>query len=349
MKAKTFLLKIFLLFSIPIFPLAIVSAQQRQQRALNQTSPRTAQKSAPADPLLAALPTSDAVMLVNLTRLLNDALPRIYAGDPAKLAKVNAEIDGFRARTGIDPRSFERVAVGARFVNTPSGASKIETVALAHGKFNAGTMLAAGRLAAKGKYREEQHQGRSIYIFTIENQTKLLGLFPARLGEVAVAEIDANTLALGTPSRVRAALIAQQGTGRVDGELVALATRNGNALIGFGGTVPDISSMNVLGNDEVSRAIAAVRQFYGSIDTTAQGFEMLLTARSQSAEQAKYLGDTLAAIKQIGGAMASQLPGNRGRLAQVALGNLNITTRGNEVQLQLQLPQAEVGNLVREL
>lgn len=341
--------KLFLLFSIPILFIVIVSAQQRQQRVVSQTSPRTPQKGAPVDPLLAALPTSDAVMLVNVPRLLNDALPRIYAGDPAKLAKVNAEIDGFRARTGIDPRSFERVAVGARFVSTPSGASKLETVALARGKFNAGAMVAAGRLAAKGKYREEQHQGRPIYIFTIENQTRLLGLLPARLGEVAVAEIDANTLALGTPSRVRAALSAHQGTGRVDGELVALATRNSNALIGFGGTMPDLSSMNILGNDEISRAVAAVRQFYGSIDTTAQGFEMLLTARSQSAEQAKYLGDTIAAIKQIGSAMASQLPGSRGRLAQVALGNLNVTTQGNEVQLQLQLPQSEVGNLVREL
>ncbi|CDM64246.1 hypothetical protein [Pyrinomonas methylaliphatogenes] len=330
---------------IAFFPLCLISLLLSPVGSAQRSA-----SSSVSDPLLAALPASDAIMFVDAQRLLNEALPRLYANDTAKLNQINSELDQFKSRTGIDPRSFERIAIGANFTSAPSGATKVEPAVLARGRFNAGAMIAAGRIAAKGKYREERYGGRSIYIFTPDEQVKLLGLLPAKLGEIAVTEFDAHTLALGTPARVRALLDAQKGRNRVNNDLVALAARNANAIIGFGGTVPPaIFDADIMGNDEVANAIRAVKQFYGSISTTARGFELLLTARSQSPENAKYLGDTIVAVKQIGGALASQLPGNRGRLAQIALNNLSIATQGDEVLLRLELAQTEMAELMRGL
>ena len=78
---------------------------------------------------LSYLPASDAIALIDVRRLLNQTLPRILAQDPAKLAQANAEVEKFKARTGIDPRSFDRVVLGTRYVYPSPNVTKLETVA----------------------------------------------------------------------------------------------------------------------------------------------------------------------------------------------------------------------------
>jgi hypothetical protein len=127
-----------------------------------------AQKSSPqpkpTPSLFAALPQSDAVGIVNVRQLLDQAVPKIFAESPAKLAEINGEIEKFKTKTGIDPRSFDQVAFGMRYTYPAEGVAKIESVVLAHGTFNTATFVAAGRIAANGKYREEKYQGRTIYV-----------------------------------------------------------------------------------------------------------------------------------------------------------------------------------------
>src|SRR6185437_17041155 len=58
------------------------------------------------------VPASDAIAVVNVKRMLNETMPMILGSDPAKLAQANAEVDKFKTKTGIDPRSFDRVVFG---------------------------------------------------------------------------------------------------------------------------------------------------------------------------------------------------------------------------------------------
>ena len=98
-----------------------------------------AQTAAPAANAATAplpLPASDAVLTVDLRRLFTEVVPRALASDSARLAQFNADAEQFRARTGIDARSFETLAVGARIVPLPSGATKLDRVtAVARGRF----------------------------------------------------------------------------------------------------------------------------------------------------------------------------------------------------------------------
>lgn len=318
----------------------IVPASQAQtQRAAASTSSAT-------NPL-AALPASDVAMFIDMQRLLNDALPRVFSGAPARIAQINTEIDNFKRRTGIDPRSFDRVAVGMRFTTPSAGITKAETVMVAHGSFNAGVLVAAGRLAAKGKYQEEKYKGANIYTFVLNEQIRMLGLLNMRVSTLAVTALDANTLALGNPSSVRAAIDAAKGGGRVNPELVGLATRTPNAIIGFGANLtPAVTGNLNLGDEEMTRNIASIRQAYGAISTTETGFNVMTAARTANAEQAQQLNDTLAALKQFGGMMVGQLPGAKGKLARSALDSLRITTQANELQITLVIPQTEITSLM---
>jgi len=312
-----------------------------------QTRSRTAAPAPTAPNLMASLPESDAVAQVKLRQLLNEAMPRILANSPARLSEVNASIDRFKDRTGLDPRMFQQIALGVRFTYPSEGVTKGQTVALANGSFSAAAMMAAGRVASNGKYREEKYRDKTIYIFTLDENIKLLGVFDFRINELAAAPLDTNTLALGNPEGVRSAIDAARLRKRANAELIALASRDPNAMIGFGSNMSERLINNLdIGNAPIASDLKSLRQVYGSVATTPTDLQLFLGARAVNASAARSLGDTLEGLKQFGGLMVGRLSGAKGVLAKSALANLQIVADANELQLRTSVAQSEIGPLL---
>ncbi|HEU4511308.1 MAG TPA: hypothetical protein VFR78_23975 [Pyrinomonadaceae bacterium] len=307
-----------------------------------------ARANAPVAPnLMSSLPESDAVAHIRVKQLLNDAMPRILAGNPAKLNEANAQLDKFKERTGLDPRMFQQIALGVRFTHPVEGVTRAQTVALANGSFSPAAMVAAGRVASNGKYREEKYKNKTIYVFTLDEHIRLLGMFNFRLSEFAAAPLDNNTLALGDPAGVRAAIDVSGATTNANTELIALASRDPNAIIGFGGNMSDQLVDNLdIGNAPIIGELKNLRQVYGSVTTTDRDLQLFLGARAVNASAAKNLGDTLEGIKQFGALMVGRLSGAKGVLAKSALANMTITAAADELQIRTSVAQAEVGPLL---
>ena len=325
--------------------LAIVILAVCSSQALAQTRNRN---NAPAPTgLLASLPESDAVAQIKLRQLLSDAMPRILASNPARLAEANASIESFKTRTGLDPRMFEQIALGVRFTFPSEGVTKTQTVALANGTFSPAAMVAAGRVASNGAYREEKYQGKTIYIFKLDETIRLFGMFNFRIDELAAAPIDANVLALGDPAGVHAAIDATSSRKRANAELIALANRDPNALIGFGSNLSEQLIRNVdFGNAPIAADLSKLKQVYGSVGSTEKDLELFLAARAVNAEAAKNLGDTIEGLKQFGALFVGRMSGAKGVLAKSALANMKIVTATNEIQIRTAVPQADVGPLM---
>ncbi len=297
---------------------------------------------------LSRLPTSDAVALVKVRRVLDEALPKLFADNSAKLAEVNHQIEEFKTRTGIDPRLFDEMALGMTYSYPSEGVTKVNTLAIANGNFSADALVAAGRTAANGKYREQKYQGRVVYIFTLDEQIKLLGLMNVTVRELAVCPLDGNTLALGDYRNVCRAVDAIKGSGRANGELIALASQDPTAVVGFGGNIsPALLSNLRISNDAIAKDLATVRQVYGSLGMTDKDLQMLVAARTVNADSARNLGDTVEGLKALGALFINRLPAAKGALAKSALGNLKITIQGNELQIRTAVAQAEIVPLVR--
>jgi hypothetical protein len=303
---------------------------------------------APAVPtLMSSLPQSDAVAQVKVKQLLSEAMPRILAGNPAKLSEVNASLDRFKDRTGLDPRMFNQVALGVRFTYPSEGVTKVQTVALADGTFSAAAMVAAGRVASNGKYREEKYHDKTIYIFTLDENIRLLGLFDVRIGELAATPLDTNTLAIGDPAGVRSVIDASRSRKRANAELIALANRDPNAVIGFGSNVTEQFVANLdIGNAPIGTDLRSLRQVYGSVATTETDLQLFVAARAVNAEAAKNFGDTLEGLKMFGAMFVGRLSGAKGVLAKSALSNMKIVAAANELQIRTSVAQAEVGPLL---
>ena len=300
----------------------------------------------PAD-ILSYLPVSDGIALIDVRRLLNETMPLILAGDPAKLAQANAEMDKFKTRTGVDPRAFDRVVLSMRYTYPSPKVTKLETVALARGTFDAKALAAAARIAAKGKYREEKYRGATILIITINDQMKLFGVWDIRVNDLAVCALDPNSLAIGTLTNVRAAIDAGK-KGRAAADLAALATRDPKAVIGFGANVPAelMASLNV-GNDAIAKDVNSIRQVYGSIGSTETDVSLMMVARTDSAEAANNLNDTVTGLKQLSGLFIGKMAPARKALAQSALDNLKITTRGTELEIRTQVAAANLASVIK--
>jgi len=294
------------------------------------------------------LPPSDGIALVDVKRLLTETVPRILAGDPAKLIQANAELEKFKTRTGIDLRAFDRVVVGARYTYPSAKVTKLETVAIAHGTFNANTITAAAHNAAKGNYREEKYRGATIMIVGINDQMKLLGLWDIKLNDLAICVLDANSLAIGSLSTVRAAVDVGPKGNRVNSDLLSLASRDPRAVIGVGGNLPSALMANLnLGNDTIAKDVGSIKQVYGSIGSTDTDVSLVLVARTESAEAASNVNDTVTGLKQLGGLFIGRLAPDRKALAQSALDNLKITTRGTEVEIKTQVAAANLASVIK--
>jgi hypothetical protein len=306
----------------------------------------TSAKAAPS--LMSSLPPSDAVAVINVGRLLNEAIPKMLADNPGKLAEVTSELVKFKTQTGLDPHSFEKIAVGLSYKYPRDGVTKVSSVALARGSFNAGAMVAAGRLATNGKYAEQKYQGKTIYLFSLDRQIRLLGLWDMKVRDLAVTALDGNTLALGDLDAVRGAIDATRTGKHPTAELLALASRDPNAIVGFGGNVsPKLLENLSLSNDTIARELTAVRQLYGTVGMNSADLEIMLTARTVDTYSAKNLGDTLEGLKQLGGLFINRMTGARGVLARSALENLKTTTTGNELQVRTAVAQSQVAPLLK--
>lgn len=337
-------------FLLPALAAAVLLAAS-PTGVLAQNNRARTPAAAPAAQALPALPAADAVMLVELRRLLSEAIPRALASDTAKLAEVNADIDAFKTKTGIDPRAFDTLAATSRFVILGSGRMKlVDTVAVARGTFDTGAIVSAGRASAKGAHREQKHAGKTVHVFTLNEQVRLFGLLNTRVGELGVADLGGGLLAVGDPAGVRAAIDAAQGRGAMRAADLAVLTqpRGAATLVAFGGKVPAEALKGIdVGMPEVSRSVASIREFYGSLATTEGGFGMQTTLRTTSAADAKSLGETIGALKQLAPLFLGRLSGDRQRLARNAVESLQVSAQGNEVRLGLEIAQGDITTLVR--
>ena len=309
-----------------------------------------AQTSRPASQpeALKFLPPSDAIVIVKVRRLLNEALPRVVASDPAKLAQINADMAKFKTRTGIDPGWFERVVLGMRYTYPSPNITKVQTVAIASGAFDAKALTTAVRAAAAGKYREEKYRGATISILDLNDQIKLAGLWDVKVNQLAICILDGDTLALGSLESVRAAIAAGRAGARSNLELAALASRDPNALVGFGGNVTRALLVNLhVGTDAVAKDVGSIKQIYGSIGNTKTNLSLLIVARTGSPAEARGVSDTVTGLKQLGAIVIARMQPPKKNLAQNALDNLTIATVGNEVQIRTQLATADLAAFIK--
>ncbi|MDT4966557.1 MAG: hypothetical protein QOJ64_1294 [Acidobacteriota bacterium] len=348
-----------------------------------------------------ALPASDFVIIVDVQRALNDALPTLLSSNPAALAKVNRDLAEFESKTGINPRVFESVAIGGTLRPNARLGRDPGAVVIVSGSFKSDELLATAFEAAKKESQfektEQQYEGKTIFVIrSVRRLTKresnepapaivppagvalvapgptkdstasvrssltiLEGHPSARLGVLytdsdnfAVVALAPNMLAVGSVESVRASIDASLGRNRIDGEMVNLAMENPNTIVGFSGRIPQNSQKTDATNlgIPIANFFASVREFHGSFGLNGSDTESSIAVQLETSEQAREFSQAINSIKGLAsfGVARSIGPDQASRDAIAAvLKGLTIDATGNELRIDLKIPQSSLAPLIR--
>lgn len=304
--------------------------------------------------LAGLLPASDMVVTLDAQRLFNQAMPQILSANQEKLADINRKIDDLKNKTGLDARQFEQVAIGLATKQISAKDVEFEPFVLARGSFNSGALVAVAKMASGGKYREEKIGNRTIYVFTakefvdknLPNKNnsyfdKLFEKVTKSLDrEVAVTTFDEKTLAFGTPARVREAFEKKT---RVGNDVLGLAYRNPNAVVSFGGKMPNgMSAFLPFENDELGKNLDAIRQMSGALNVENKNAAVSIMAKTLKDEQAQGLKETVEGLQMLGKVFLGNSKSADKQVYARMIENAKISRTGSEVLFDLQVPQSDI-------
>lgn len=308
--------------------------------------------------LVPMLPASDGIVTLDAKRLSTEGLPRILEANSTLLTRVNDAIQEIQTKTGIDLRKFDEVAFGLKINPTAKKSVHMDGVALVSGDINAAAMIAVAKLASNGAYREEKVAGRMVYVFTVKdvankaattaNPGATAGMIDHAVHQMttsmAVAAYDSNVLVIGDFDLVRQTLTANT---HPSAELTSLLNRNPSAIMNFAVKTPaGLDGMLPLGNDELGKNLRSIQYISGAMDVTAAGASLSVAARTAQADQANGLKATLDGLQMMGTAIlgGSNKPANQ--VYSRMLKSAKFGQTGNEVTLDLLVPQADIDALI---
>lgn len=313
--------------------------------------------------LVGNLPASDGAMTLNVSRLVNEALPQTLSGNQKMLGDILGGIDRLKEKTGVDLRQFETVAVGVASKKSAAGELDFAPVVLARGTFSAISFITLGKIAANSKYREERIGARTVYIFSPKQFLKsapksakpavkkgsaieraIERMFDGLENELAVTAFDNNTLAIGTPARIRETLGT---TPRIGGEVLDLISRKPNAVMNFGMKLPGgLSSFIKLDNDELGKNLDAIRFLGTSVDVSDGNALAAVIAKTATPEQAKGLQEILDTFQRFGKSFIGSTKINGKEIYARLIENARVGQSGNEVTLDVSIAQADLYTLI---
>jgi hypothetical protein len=348
---------------------------------LSGASIAAAQSGTDARQALTRFPESQAVLYLNANRIVNVAMPRVMPA--AEYQKMLAETK----KGGVDVRGLDYAILGVRFApGAPAGAMP-EVAAMVRGDFNAYALLMLARAAAgdKAKVREETHNSKPLLILEMPKKTGGTGQgtgqgtgdgtgeaagdsdqtagpqtsgSPLPFPELAAVALDANTLVVGVPSYVRAAIDAESGGGGLKAEMVELASRDPFALMSLTADLPEnmpeyLQKLGVNANDEVRRMIGWLKSLSLSAGMDDRNFTTKVAVLTSAPEQASTLDGMLQFALTAGEAalsseVAKKKNASQQRAALNALKSLTHTTQGSTLEIGMSVPQATVAEMIRK-
>jgi hypothetical protein len=312
----------------------------------------TASLSTPASQIagsLANLPEADTVVYINPQRILNEAVPKLM---PAKdVEEMRKGFEAVKAQAGVDLTKIEYIVIAVRFKKPTADLNfqPPDFLAVASGDFNADSLLGLARMAAQGKLRDEKYGTKTLGLMTIDPLVKMAEQNPLlkSFTEVGIVSLNGNTIAVGTPGYLRAAVDAGEGKDRISAQTLNSLVRDPNALISLAGAPwhSFAKSFGMLGTEttpRTPRCDSKLGDFYLALTMDATNFMLRGVSNADNPDTAKIISRLYSNLL----AYATQsIPD---ATAKSLMSNIAITAEGDEVLVRADVPQKTIIELIQQ-
>ena len=298
--------------------------------------------------VLANLPEADTLVFINPRRIINEVAPRVLSEkDLEGMRKTFADINQF---AGVDPAKVDLIVVAVRF-RKPTADLKFvppEFMAVTSGDFSSESLMNLARMASEGKLRDEKYGSKTLSLMTIDPIAKEAEKNPflKSFAEVGVVPLTANSLAVGSPNYLRAAIDAADGTGRISAESLTSLLRDPTVLASAAGSPwgSFAKSFGILGTETTPRAPKGdsnLGNFYVALTMDATNFMLRGAMGADNPDTAMIMNNLVSGFLR---QASSFIPDKTG---QSVMSSLQLTAKDNEVVLSADLPQQMVIDFIK--
>ena len=298
---------------------------------------------------LASLPEADTLIYINPQRILNEVVPKFM---PAKdVEGMRKGFEEVRKNAGIDPTKIDYIVIAVRFKKPTADLNfqPPEFMAIASGDFSADSLLVLARMASGGKLRDGKYGTKTLGLMTIDPVVKMAEQNPLlkSFTEVGIVSLSANTIAVGTPGYLRAAIDAGDGKDRISAETLNSLVRDPNALLSIAGTpwhsfAKGFGMLGTETNARAPRCESKIGDFYVALTMDATNFMLRGISNADNPDTAKIIS------RLYSGLLAYATQSIPDATAKSLLKNITITADGDDVRLSADIPQQMVVELIQQ-
>jgi hypothetical protein len=290
--------------------------------------------------LLSALPDGNAVLLIDVQRVISSPLWNMLAAQE-KFRSAFEKMQSELSEVGLSLNDVQTVAVSFSNSDTNNPAIAVS------GKFNQSALLARLRADARVKLTSETYKGIEVFkVESVESKQPPTGKH-TRDNNSSFAFIDAGTAVAGTPASVRASIDVKTGSrpgvaqnARLNEGLAA----SGGAAVRFALEMTS-SLASKLPTGQMGD-FSSIKLIFGGVDVTT-GIDLNATLRNDTAEHARTLTSQLNGLLDMArGFLGASKDAKMASLVE-ALKSVTITGNDIDVRITGNLPMEVLAQLLR--
>ena len=284
-------------------------------------------KSAPAFDNASLLPASDVIAVIDVTRLMNELMPRVNLIDP----NLEKDLKKFIADTGIDPYQIKSAILGFSM-----GEKTNQATVIVDGVNLDIERVKTALINKKEELKTSEYKGRQIFSIGA-NQGKKVGIDE----EMAFSNLEGNRVAAGTLSGVQSAIDAQLSGAVNSGndKLITMLAQANNGIVRFAAKLPQTAIKDLDAQGDLFAQFAAIKSIYGSVDMTANLDAVIdATMRSASSKEATKLKTGLTGLMEMGKGILGSLGNPQMSLLGGLIDKIKIGVVDADVSLSLMIP-----------
>ncbi len=300
------------------------------------------------DELIALLPASDLIAVLDVNRAFNELLPKLATITTGGLDKLAKAVQEFTQKTGLDPAKIQNAVFGFSLNGTQgSGVIVIQGIDPDNQQIDA-LMKVFG-----AEYKTADYKGKAIYNIASKVKAPEAGPLSVKTDEFALAALGQQRVAFGDLSVVKQVVDIQSGAakgGVTQAMTGALKETRASALVRFALNIPENLRAEAANQGDLFKSVATVKLILGTFDV-AGDFSLSLDAiirtasQSDAAELENGLKGLVELIKGIfGGGSGDPATDFIGQL----LDQLKIGSKLNDVSLSITLPRSLMDQLSKK-
>lgn len=347
-----------LVFSLTVSAIGGANAQSAgQERATASTTgavKASAKPNAPSpaatDELVAMLPASDLIAVVDVGRAFNELLPKLAGLTAGGMDKLAKSIQDFTLKTGVDPSKIQNAAIGLS-MDGQQGTGVI----VIQGVDPDAKQIEAMMKEFGSEFKASDYKGKTIY--NIASKAKAPSAGPSagplslKTDDVALAALGGQRVAFGDMKVVKQVIDIQTGAakgGVSPAMTAALAETRASALVRFALNIPETLRAEAANQGDLFKSVSAIKMILGTFDV-AGDFNLSLDAifRTASQNDAAELENGLKGLVElVRGIFAGGDP--KTNLFAQLLDQVKIGSKVNDVSLSITLPREIIDQLTKK-